>query len=119
VQRGRADPGELLLERGADSLVRSGKIQVVECGADVEPGAARQDGHPAAGDDLVDRGAGELGVVGHVRRLGHRPDVEQVMRDAAPGDLGLLGRADVHALVELHRVGVHHLAAEGKGQLGG
>jgi len=69
----------------------------------------------AAGDDLVDRGAGELGVLGHVRRLGHRPDVEQVMRDAAPGGLGLLGRADVHALVELHRVGVHHLAAEGKG----
>jgi hypothetical protein len=115
VQRGRADPGELLLERCADSLVRSGKIQVVECGTDVEPGAASQDGHAAAGDDLVDRGAGELGVVGHVRRLGHRPDVEQVVRDAAPGGLGLLGRADVHALVELHRVGVHHLAAEGEG----
>src|SRR5205823_3964168 len=119
VQSGRADVGELLLEAGPDSLVCSGKVQVIEGGADVEAGTAGQDGHPAAGDDLVDRGPGELGVFGHVRGLGHRPDVEQVMRDAAPGGRGFLGRADVHALVELHRVGVHHLAAEGEGELGG
>ena len=119
VQRGRADPAELLLEPSADSRVRSGKIQVVERGPDVEPGAADQDGHPVAGDDLVDRGPGELGVVGHVRGLGHWPDVEQMMRDALPGGFGFLGGADVHALVELHRVRVHDLAAEGAGQLGG
>jgi hypothetical protein len=119
VQRGRADPAELLLEPGADTRVRSGKVQVVERGPDVQAGAAGQDGHPAAGDDLVDRGAGELGVIGHARGLGHRPDVEQVMRDALPGGFGFLGGADVHALVELHRVGVHDLAAQGAGQPGG
>ena len=119
VQGGRAEPGELVFQAGADNPVRSGKIQVVQGRTDVQAGAADEDGHPAAGRDLLDRGAGELGVVGHVRGLGHRPDVEQVMRDALPGGFGLLGGADVHALVELHRVGVHDLAAERPGQLDG
>ena len=44
--------------------------------------------------------------------LVQRPDVEQVMRHAAPLGRGQLGRADVHADVELHRVGVDDLAAE-------
>jgi hypothetical protein len=119
VQGRGAQAGKLILESSAGNRVRSGKIQVVERGPDIQTGAADQDGHPAAGHDLVDRGPGELGVVGHVRGLGHRPDVEQVMRDAQPGGFWLLGGADVHALVELHRVGVHDLAAEGAGQLDG
>jgi hypothetical protein len=70
----------------------------------------------AAADDVVDRGAGQLLVVGHARGAGDRPDAEQVVRHALPGGLGLLGGADVHALVELHGVGVHHLAVQGAGQ---
>ena len=50
---------------------------------------------------------------------GHRPDVEQVVRDAVALGLGLLGGADIHALVELHRVGVDDLAAEHLGQRDG
>ena len=38
------------------------------------------------------------------------------MRDAAAVGLGQLGRPDVHSGVELHRVGVDHLAAEALGQ---
>jgi hypothetical protein len=119
VQGRGALAGELLLETIADRRVRSGEIQVLQGGADVQARAAGQDGHPAAGGDLVDRGAGQLLVVGHVGGLGHRPDVEQVVGDAAPGGLGFLGGADVHALVELHRVGVHDLAVEGAGQFDG
>jgi len=70
----------------------------------------------AAGDDAVDRGAGQLLVVGDVRGPGHRPDVEQMVRHAVAGGLGLLGGADVHAPVELHRIGVHDLAGERAGQ---
>ena len=41
------------------------------------------------------------------------------MRHALPGGLGLLSRADVHAPVELHRIGVHDLATERAGQRDG
>jgi MOSC domain-containing protein YiiM len=119
VQGGRAEPGELIFQTGADNPVRSGKIQVVEGRADVQARATYEDGHPAAGRDVLDHGAGEFLIISHVRGLGHRPDVEQVMRDALPGGFGLLGGADVHALVELHRVGVHDLAAQRTGQLDG
>ncbi len=117
VQSRRADLAELGLQARTDTCVRSGKVQVVQGRADVQTRAADQHRYPAAGGDVVDRGAGQLGVVGHVRGLGHRPDVEQVVRDATAGGLGFLGRADIHALVELHRVGVDDLAAQGAGQL--
>jgi hypothetical protein len=116
VQRGRADARELVLQASASTIVRSGKIEVAESGTDVQARAAREDRDQAAGGDVLDRGLGELGVVGHVRGAGHRPDVEQVVRHALPGGFGLLGRADVHALVELHRIGVHDLAAQRPGQ---
>ena len=64
-------------------------------------------------------GAGQGLVVGHVRGAGHRPDVEQMVRDTLPGGFALLGGTDVHTLVELHRVGVHDLAAQGAGQRDG
>jgi len=118
VQRGRAGPVQLVFEPVADTLVRSGKIKIFQSGPDVQAGAADQHRQAAAGDDVVDHGAGQMLVVGHVGGPGHRPDVEQVMRDALAGGRGLLGGADVHALVELHGVGVHHLAAEGAGQAG-
>jgi hypothetical protein len=53
------------------------------------------------------------------RRLGHVQHVEQVVGDAAAFRFGGLGGADVHAPVELHRVGVDDLAAERAGQVHG
>ena len=65
---------------------------------------------PRRGDRL-DVGGGGLLVARDRRRLGDVEDVELVVRDAATlGDRQLRG-ADVHAAVELHRVGVHDLAA--------
>jgi MOSC domain-containing protein YiiM len=116
VQRGGAQAGQLFGEAGAGSGVRSGKMKIVQGRADVQARAADQHRHPAAGRDVVDRGAGQFLVVGHVRGLGHRPDVEQVVRYPLPRGFRLLGRADVHARVELHRVGVHDLAAQRAGQ---
>src|SRR5581483_2951277 len=51
-------------------------------------------------------------VPGHARRLGHVPDVEDVVGYALTLAHGELGRADVQAPVHLHRVGVDDLAAE-------
>ena len=66
--------------------------------------------------DLGDGVPGHPLVFGHVRGVPHVPHVEQMMRDAlALGD-GELGRADVHAPVQLHGVGVDDLAAELTGQ---
>ena len=44
-------------------------------------------------------------------------EVEQVVRDAASLGLGQLGGADVHAAVDLHRVGVDHLSPEPLGEV--
>jgi hypothetical protein len=60
----------------------------------------------------VHRRAGQLLVLGDGRALGHVPDIQQMVRHAVAFGLGELGRADVHPAVELHRVGVDHLAAE-------
>ena len=48
----------------------------------------------------------------HRGRLGHVEHVEQVVRDAAALRDRQLGGADVHAAVDLHRVGVDDLAAQ-------
>ena len=62
-----------------------------------------------ARQDLVDRGSGGHLVPGDCRLVGDVEHVEQMMRDAAPlGDRQLRG-ADVHAAVQLHRVGVDDL----------
>jgi hypothetical protein len=45
--------------------------------------------------------------------------VHEVVRDAAPLGDGELGGADVHAAVDLHRVGVDHLAAQALGEVEG
>ena len=60
----------------------------------------------AAGDGLDVRGGGLL-VARDGRGLGDLEHVELVVRDAAALGDGQLGGADVHAAVELHRVGVH------------
>jgi hypothetical protein len=52
-------------------------------------------------------------VVGDAGLLGHVEHVEKVVRNARSLLDGQLCGADVHAAVELRRVGVDHLAAEG------
>src|SRR3712207_8460973 len=46
------------------------------------------------------------------RGFGHREGVEQVVWDATTLRDRQLGRADVHPAVDLHGVGVDHLATE-------
>jgi hypothetical protein len=58
VQHGRAQPVELGLEPGADTIVRSGKIKIVQGRPNVQARAADEHRDAAAGRDVLDRGAG-------------------------------------------------------------
>ena len=73
--------------------------------------AADQHRDAVTAADIDDHVAGEALELGDRGRRRDLLEVEQVVRDAAPLGLGKLGRADVHAAVDLHRIGVDHLAA--------
>jgi len=62
---------------------------------------------------------GEDLVVGHARDSTHIPDVEQVVGHAAALGRGQLGGADVHAAIELHRVGIDDLPGPPQGEFDG
>src|SRR5579875_4059128 len=112
MQGGRPGRGELLLKAPPDLLIGAREAEVAERGPDVEAGAAGQHRDLAPGLDVVNDADGEGLVFGDARGLGNVPDVQQVVRDAlAPGG-GQLGGADVHAAVQLRRVGVDQLPAE-------
>ena len=64
MQRGRAALGEL----GLPALARAGRrgraqIELGQRGAQVQPGAADDDRAPAGGEQAVDLGVGQLGVL--------------------------------------------------------
>ena len=61
--------------------------------------------------DLVYRRAGRLLVPGDSRLVGDIEHVKEMVWDATSFAHRDLGGADVHAAVELHRVGVHDLGA--------
>jgi hypothetical protein len=116
VKGSSAGLGQLELQPGAELRLGAGELEPVDHRAGVERGAPHQDRHhatwPAAGDRLA-RPPLELR---HGGRLGDVEHVEEVVRHPPPLLGGQLGGADVHASVELHRVGVDHLAAERLGE---
>ena len=113
---------ELGFQPGADCGVGAGEDEVVEDRADVQRRSAGQHRYDLRVDAVVDRCPGQLLELGHGRGLGDVEDVEQVMRYAVALRRTDLRRTDVHAAIDLHRVRVHHLAAEafaqGNGQVG-
>ncbi len=116
MQGGRAHLGQLVLQPRPHGRVGAGEAQVVQDGLDVEAGPADQDGGAAGRQQVLDHGPGVPLVGGDRGGLGHVEHVEQVVRHALPLGLGHLGGADVHPPVQLHGVGVDHLAAAAQGQ---
>ena len=112
VQRRRPEPRELGLELTAQVGVGARELEAVQHGPRVESRAADEDGRPASPPDLGDRGAGPALEVRDGERLAHVEQVEQVVGDASALRGGDLGRADVHAAVDRHRVGVDDLAPQ-------
>ncbi len=117
---------DLLLQVGPDLRVLARDVEVVDDGAEVEPRAPDQHRPPAPRRDVGEDGAGVGLEAGHgvvLPRIGH---VEQVVDDLGPLGGGGLGRAHVHAPVDLHGVDRHQLHVregarrlEGHGRLPG
>ena len=89
----------------------AGNDHVVEQRLDVQHRPAHQHRNPPPGRDRLDVGGGGLLVTRDSRGLGDVEDVELMMRDAVTLCDGQFCGADVHAAVELHRVGVDDFRA--------
>ena len=117
VQRRRTDRGQLRLQPGPQRGVGAGKRRTPPARPARRDRSRRPAAVPGRGRATSSTAARASRLVRrHARRLGHVPDVQYVVRHALPLGRRQLGRADVHAPVELHRVGVDHLAAERVGQ---
>jgi hypothetical protein len=108
--------GQFRLELRPQLGVGARELELFEHRPYVQAGTPDQQRHPAPPRHGVDRGPGHPLVLGHARGLGHVPEVERVVRHALALFGAQLGGPDVHAAVELHRVGVDDLAAEAVGQ---
>ena len=121
VQGGQALLSGAGLELGPKAAVRleGGELPARHEMVDVKPRPPGDDGQLSPGQDAVHNGHGVRHVPGHgvvLLRLRH---VDHVVGDAPLLRPGGLGGADVHAAVDLHGVGGHHLPAEAEGQLRG
>ena len=121
-QRLGAEASGLLLQPPPDAQVGGRDLEPVERRTHVEAGAADQQGVPPAPGDRGEVGPGAGLVCRDAGLLGDVEHVELVVRDAAALAHRQLGRADVHAAVELRGVGADDLAAqhlgEGDGEVG-
>jgi hypothetical protein len=91
--------------------VAAGEDHVVQGGSYVQAAAAHYDGHGLPREHAVDRRARLLLIEGDGVVVTGIRDVDAVMRDAPLPDRQL-GGPDVHAAVDLHRVGRHDLATQ-------
>ena len=118
TSRSRAKQGlrpgllELGLQAAADCGVGARELKNVQGCPHVEAGSARQDGALAAGVDAADDLPGLLLEVRNAGFLGDVQGVQEVVGHAAPFGRGDLGGTDVHAPVELHGIGIDHLAVQ-------
>ena len=113
VHRGRADLGELSSSRRSTHRVGPGELEPVQDRAGVEapnrPPARASRPRPRSFGDRGTRPA--PGTPRRWRGRGRSSGVQQVVRDAASLGERQLRRTDVHAAVDLHRIGVDDLAA--------
>ena len=99
----------------ADPRIRSRETEIEQHRRNVQTGAADQDRPRSARLDGVDRRK-RVGLVARdVRIVGDVERVDEVMGNAIAVGFQHFGRADVHAPVELHRIGVHHLGGDSRG----
>ena len=107
------------LEGAPDLGVGRRDLEAVEGGPHVEPGPTRDDRERATTQDVLDVAPRLSLVGGDARLLGDVEDVDLVVRDAVALPDRHLGGPDVHAPVELRRVGADDLAAEPLGERDG
>ena len=83
VQHGRALGRQFVLQPGPDGRIGAGELHLVDRRPDVQPRAADQHRRAPGREQSVDLGPGQPLVLGDAGGLGHVPDVQQVVRDAA------------------------------------
>ena len=95
------------LETGAKSRIMRERPQIesVEQRADVQSGAANDHSDAPARSDVRERRPSIALVLKDVVTIAGFGDVDEVMRDARPFRGARLRRPDVHAAVELPRIG--------------
>ena len=123
MQGRRAPLLELGRPAGPHVGVGTREVERVDDRADVERRSPDHDRRHAATQAVGHDVAGHALELRDAARLGDVQDVEEVMGHAAALVGRRLGRADVHAAVQLHRVGVDHFrvaepAGERDGEIG-
>ncbi len=83
----------------------------------VERRAGDDESALAARLNIGDGPIGEFDVARNAERFARLGDVDQMMRDGGALRGRGLGRADVHAAIDLHRIDAENLGAESWGQL--
>ena len=92
-----------------DLGIATGKAQVVDHGAQVEPGAPDQQGMVTPSGDGIDGGPGGRLELGNGELLVGIDQIEQMVRHLGPIGPAGLRRAHVHAAVDAHGVHRHDL----------
>lgn len=87
--------------------------RAVEEGMDVKTGAADDEGDVFAAADVLKGVLGVLVEFSYVEGVVDVADVDEVVGNEGPLVGGRFGRSDVHAAIDLHRVGGDDLAAHG------
>ena len=110
MQRRPAVRCGLGVDRGPHLRVAFGqRIEPVEQGLHIQHRAAHQQRGTAARVDLGDQARGVGGEARGGVRVGRFDDVDQVVRHTRALGRARLGRADVHAAIDLRRVDAHDL----------
>jgi hypothetical protein len=89
----------------------------IEQGAEIEPGATRDNRKYAPGFEIAENGAGEGGIRARGEFPARLHDVHQMMRYAAPFPPRKFGRPDFEAGKYLNRVAIDDLAVQGLRQM--
>ena len=108
---------ELILEPGTHHRVGRGDLEMVERCTDIQSRAAHQDRPAPARSDIGEVQPGFPLVCRHVGLVAQVKHVKLMVGDATAFLERELGGADVHAAIQLHRIGIDDLAVESLGQV--
>jgi hypothetical protein len=111
-QRSGALGRQVILKLLPQRRICSGEFQDVQRRAHVQPGTPGEDGAFAACVDVRDGGPCLLLEPGDAGFLGHIQDVQEMVPHSPAFGQGDFRRADVHAAVELHGIGVDDFAVQ-------
>jgi hypothetical protein len=100
---------ELLLQPRPHRRIGSGELKVVHNGPDIKGGSADHDRNGEASPTVLDRTSSKLLEFGDRRSFADIQEIDHVMTDFRALSLGRLGRANIHASIDKHRIRIDNL----------